>query len=155
MADPNALPVSNPDLLNQIVLLNATLKQLAEGGSHAVTGGIAAYLIEYAKNKPTISKFWVQLSDRAKTIWTVLVAAASGAGIVVTFVHPGDGHWILDIDHLTFATAGIFAWGAIQNLFWQKTMHLTVLKPRAVTGPSPQPQQHAPEPVQVVVAGNP
>lgn len=151
MIDPNAVTVTNPDLLNQIVQLNTAAKQIAEALGHLTTGGMTAYVIQWAKGKPNIAKVWTALTDRAKTVVTALLAAASGAGIVVTFTHPGNGHWILDIDHLTLATFGLFVWAFVQNWFWQTVTYTSALKPKAVVGPAePQPQPPVPVTVQGV-----
>lgn len=153
MPDPQI--VQNPQLTEQITQLNKLLQQLSEGGSHLVTGGMAAHALEWLKKKDGINKIWVQLSDRTKTLFSALVAALSGAGIVLTFQHPGNGHYILDIDHLTLATFGLFLWSALQNWLWQQGWYMSVIKPKPVVGPVPapvgQPQPHV-EPVPVVVA---
>lgn len=151
MADPTL--VTNPDLTESIRQLNRLLSQLVEGGSHLVTGGMAAHALEYLKGKSTIAKVWATFSDRARTVVSAGVAAAAGAGIVITFQHDSHGHFMLMADNLTWTTAGVFLWSSLQNWLWQQAWFMAVIKDKAVVGPTPTPAHPTPPPVPVIAAG--
>lgn len=139
MLDPQtgAVVVTNPALTDQIGQLNKLLSQLLEGGSHLVTGGMAAHAIQWLKTKPFIARRWADYSDQRKAFMGALAAALPASGIVFTFQHPGNGHWLLDVDHLTLVTAGLFAWSFLQNWLWQQGWYMSVIKPKPITGVAP------------------
>lgn len=144
MVDPASVSVSNPDLLVQILQLNSILKQLSEGMTHLVTGGMAAHAIEWLKGRGWFSRHWNQLEGEGKAFWSAVIAAASGAGIVLTFAHPGNGHYIIDLDHLTPETGSLFVWSFLQNWLWQQGWYMKVIRPQPVTGPAPSQQPTVP-----------
>jgi hypothetical protein len=152
MQTPAADPVA---LAQQMQQLNTLLGQLVQTGSHLMTGGMSAHVLEWLKGKPGVAPIWNALSSRAKVIWGALVAALPAAGIVFTFKHAPDGDFILNIHDLNWVTFGIFAWSFLQNWFAQQGYYQTVLKPRPVSGP-PAPTgtgAGVAPPVQVVVEG--
>jgi hypothetical protein len=143
-------------LIAGIQQLTAVVSQLAQLGGHITTGGMAAHVLEWAKGKPGFSAFWDDLSNRAKVVWAAGLAAIPAAGIVFTFSHPSDGHFILEFEHLTLATFGVFLWSFMQNWFAQQAYYQSVLKARTVSGPSEKEQaKPSPPPPVPVVAVQP
>ena len=136
-------------LIAGIQQLTTVVSQLAQLGGHVTTGGMSAHVLEWAKSKPWFSTFWSNLSDRGKVIVGAILAAGPAAGIVFTFQHPNDGHFILEFEHLTLATFGVFLWSFAQNWLMQQAYYASVLKPRTVSGPTEKQSPVAPVPVEV------
>ncbi len=144
MTDPTA------DLSSQMEALNHLLAQLVQFTSHVGTGAMTAHVIEWLKDRPFISKVWILLSDRAKVIACLVVAALPAAGITVAFIHTPEhpNQYGFIIDNLTWMTAGKFVWSISQNWVFQQGWYQSIIKPKPVTGVPADGSQH-PTPVAV------
>ena len=149
MPDPQI--VTNPDLVAQVAQISAALTQLTALGSHVMTGGMTAHVLEWAKGRTAFAALWDKLNARWKAISAAAVAAVPAAGIVFTFSHPGDGHFVFDLNNLTLTTGGIFLWSFVQNWFVQQGYYQLVLKPKEVSGPALSQKPSTAQPVPVVV----
>ena len=156
MADPNALPVSNPDLTAAVVQISSFL-------SHLSVSGASAHLIEWIKGHPTAGKMWALLSKRGRVVVGAFVAGAGSLGVTATFQHDPHaqaGVYTILLTGLTGPSILQHAWSFVQSWLLQQGWYMSIIQPKPVTGAAPstgtggQPTVQ-PTPVPVVVAGKP
>jgi hypothetical protein len=133
--------VSNPDLQAQVANLNAVLTQLSSFASHITVGGASAHILEWAKGKPGVARWWDLLSGRSKTIVGGLLAFFGSIGISAAFSHDPQqaGVYSIVLTGVTLPSIGSHLWGFIQSWVLQQGWYSALIKPTAVTGVPEKP----------------
>lgn len=144
-----------PDLLETLKALSASVSQMSSMVSHVIVGGASAHVIEWAKSKPLLAKIWLLLSARQKVLVTALCALVSSLGLTITFHHNEPGVYGLVVSGLTSAHVGQHVWSFAQSWLSQQGWFMMIIQPRPVTGAQRGPtidghKSPAPVPVPVV-----
>jgi hypothetical protein len=144
MTDPTL--VTNPDLANQVANLTATMTQISAFLSHVSVGGATAHVLEWAKGKPGVSRWWDVLSGRGKVVVGGILAAAGSLGVSAAFSHDAsrDGVYTIVLSGLTVPSIGSHLWSFAQSWIMQQGWYASVIKPKSITGVPPTTAAGAP-----------
>ena len=93
-----------------------------ETTDHVLFAGFAVWLIQLLKAKGWVSR----VSTLAQRLGAALAAAASAAGLTITYAANGEG--TLTIAGITFATVASFLWLAAKQLVLQEVIYRGAVK---------------------------
>jgi hypothetical protein len=131
MVDPNALPVSNPDL-------TAAVSQISAFLSHLTVGGTSAHLLQWAKARPGFAKVWGVMSDRSKSVIAAVLALLGSLGITSAFHYdPAVGILTATWTGITAASVGAHVWSFTQSYVMQTAWYKTIIKATVISGALP------------------